>query len=64
MNKYRTERPYLHPLCQQLSILRGLLLVLLGALSLQSDAAALVLQHTRSHQSLDLRSLGSSLLTW
>lgn len=52
---------YLHPLGQQLGVLGSLLLVLLGALSLQGNAAALVLQHTRSHQSLDPGSLSSRL---
>lgn len=55
-------KPYLHPLGQQLGVLGGLLLVLLGALPLQGNAAALVLQHTRGHQSLDPRSFGSWLL--
>ena len=59
-NKYKVT--YLHPLGQQLGVLRRLLLVLLGALSLEGDAAALVLQHTRCHQSLDPGSLGSGLL--
>lgn len=55
---------YLHPLSQQLGVLRGLLLVLLSALSLEGDAAALVLQHTRRHQSLDPGSLSSGLLAY
>lgn len=53
---------YLHPLGQQLGIFRGLLLVLLSALSLQSNATALVLQHTRSYQSLDPGGFSSGLL--
>lgn len=53
---------YLHPLGQQLGIFRGLLLVLLSALSLQGNATALVLQHTRSYQSLDPGSFSSGLL--
>lgn len=55
---------YLHPLCQQLGVLRSLLLVLLGALSLEGNAAALVLQHARSHQSLDPGSFSSRLFAW
>lgn len=54
--------PYLHPLGQKLGIFRGLLLVLLSALSLQSNAATLVLQHTRSYQSLDPGSFSSGFL--
>lgn len=54
--------PYLHPLGQKLGIFRGLLLVLLSALSLQSDATALVLQHTRSYQSLNPGSFSSGFL--
>lgn len=53
---------YLHPLGQQLGVLGGLLLVLLGALPLEGNAAALVLQHARGHQSLDPRGFGSWLL--
>lgn len=53
---------YLHPLGQQLGILRGFLLVLLGAPFLQSNATALVLQHTRSYQSLNPGSFSSGLL--
>lgn len=58
------KKSYLHPLGQQLGVLGGLLLVLLGALSLQGDAAALVLEHTRCHQSLDPGSFGSGLLAF
>lgn len=56
------ESSYLHPLGQQLGIFRGLLLVLLSALSLQSNATALVLQHTRSYQSLDPGGFSSGFL--
>lgn len=55
-------KSYLHPLGQQLGIFRGLLLVLLSALSLQSNATALVLQHTRSYQSLDPGGFSSGFL--
>lgn len=55
-------KPYLHPLGQQLGVLGGLLLVLLGALPLQGNTTALMLQHTRGHQSLDPRGFGSWLL--
>lgn len=53
---------YLHPLGQQLGIFRGLLLVLLSALPLQSNATALVLQHAGSYQSLDPGSFSSGFL--
>lgn len=56
------QQTYLHPLGQQLRILGSLLLVLLSALLLQGDTPALVLQHSRSHQPLDLGSLCSGLL--
>lgn len=55
---------YLQSLGQHLGILCSFILVLLCSLSLQGDAAALVLQHTRSHQALDLRGLGPGLLTY
>lgn len=61
-NRKTKNKTYLHSLGQQLGVLRGLLLVLLGALSLQGNAATLVLQHTRGHQSLDPGSLSSGLL--
>lgn len=53
---------YLHPLGQQLGVLCSLLLVLLSALLLQGNTPALMLQHSRSHQSLDLGSLCSGFL--
>lgn len=59
-----SKNPYLHPLGQQLGVLRGLLLVLRGALSLEGDAAALVLQHTGCHQPLDPGSLSPGLLAY
>lgn len=55
---------YLHPLGQQLGVLGSLFLVLLGALFLKGNAAALVLQHTGCHQPLDPGSLGPGLLTF
>lgn len=54
---------YLQPLGQQLGILRSFILVLVCTLSLESDAASFVLQHTGCHQALDLRGLGPGLLT-
>lgn len=55
INKCKNEktrnwiRHYLQPLGQQLGVLWSLLLVLQSALSLEGDAAALVLQHTWRH---------------
>lgn len=54
---------YLQPLGQHLGVLCSFILVLLRTLSLEGDAAALVLQHTGRHQALDLRRLGPGLLT-
>lgn len=48
---------------EQLGVVGGLVLVLLSALSLQSDATALVLQHAGSHQALDLGGFSPGLLT-
>lgn len=60
---FNSKQPYLHPLGQQLGIVCSLVLVLQGALSLECNAAALVLQHAGGHQALDLGGLGPGLLT-
>lgn len=55
---------YLIPLGQQFGVICGLLLVLQCALLLESNASALVLQHTGRNQALNLRGLSPGFLAY